>query len=134
MGKVISIGEIHRVSRSMIAYKKRMSAWPLLILIELSQYEGFYSIKKLIQAVDNEAGQAKTTYAHLYQPLLDLDLVEIRKVEGVGARFPSLQIKLKAHVHLIDSDDYDYPLVLKLLKVCRKYMAENRKTSPLVTC
>lgn len=132
MERIISIGEINRLARLMISHKRRMSAWPLLVLIELSRKDGFYSLKEIVKCVDVDVKHNKMQYGYIFKPLIELGLVEMRKVEGVGSQFASWQIKLSEHIHVIEQDSFDFKEVLSVYYLACSYMQVNRKTSPLL--
>ena len=128
--KIISIGELNRISRLMIDYKRQMSAWPLMLLLELSKSNDWQPIAQVVRKIDGKA--SNSNHAHMFKPLIDLGLIEAKKVESSNSQFDAWHCRIKPSFHLIEIESFDGDQVLNLQELALNYLNKNRKTSALL--
>lgn len=134
--KVLAPYELERLSRLFQQTKARLSAWSVLVFAELvSQTESgaeWHRARDIVAAVDIDWSRKDCSY--LVRTLVEMSLIDIKRVESVGSRFDTVLIRVKSSLTIITCpiDSYDGALSQLLLVRTKRYMHQYRRTSPAI--
>ncbi len=126
---MLSIGEIERIARLLYKQNSRLSAWPLLLLIEISKTDGWQKLNDVVNQVYLNKGDGQQ---FLFKPLVDNNLIQMQKVTSPTSQFAHWQVKLSDDLHRINDDSFDIPVINRLAHVCKTYMTSCSRTSNLL--
>lgn len=109
--QILTIGELERLARLYVVEKTSRGISSLIILIELSKSNDWQPLTPMINSMGLSMAP-KTAYL----PLVELGLVEFRRVTGPGAQFDSIELKIRAGIDT-QSNAYNIDLMQDILRI-----------------
>lgn len=126
---MLSLGEIERIARLLYSQNTKQSAWPLLVLIELSKSDDWQYLSELVDRVYKKKCTGQDFF---FKTLMENNLVEMEKESSSTSIFPRWKIKLSPQLHTLSQDSYDISVVENLLDIAKSYMSQFSRTSMLL--
>lgn len=126
----LSIGEIDRVARLICGTNSKLSAWPILFLMQLSITKDWQALTSVVRKIDNKPTRGNLSY--ITNVLVKLELIEMKKGDSKGSQFPPWICRLNPSLHTIKNESYDGEKVRMITSLTQYFMQKKRRTSTLL--